>query len=520
MNLLGPDSPGGKSEAIAPAIDLQSITKRFGQLFANDNCSFQVAAGTIHGIIGENGAGKSTIVKILYGLYQPDSGKIILNGRPVDFKSPLDAIHAGIGMVHQHFMLVPTLSVWQNICLGAEPSLVSNNRDEVLRMLRPIAEEFDLNLDWDLPVEALPIGGQQQVEILKLLYRSSRILILDEPTAVLTPGEVESFFARLKRLRDQGRTILIITHKLKEILAITSHLTVMRQGRVIGTYATHSMGERDLAEKMVGRDLQALPPRKRVPTTEPALRLEGLTLASPLRLGSAKSVLFDVNLEVAKGEIVGIAGVDGNGQKPLLDILAGLERGFSGKVEVLGRPIADHRTYWWKQNGVAFIPQDRLSEGVIPEMTAEENFLLGHHREADFLERGLFSSEKIFSSQQAAFTRFDVRPNQPKTKLRYFSGGNQQKGVFARELARKVQLLVAAHPTRGVDVGAIEFIHSEILRLREQGVGILLISSELDEVLALADRIVVLYEGHIQGACDRVAAKPETLGLWMAGSHS
>jgi general nucleoside transport system ATP-binding protein len=498
------------------AFEFQSITKAFGPVVANASVSFGVARGTIHAVVGENGAGKSTIMKILYGMYAPDEGKILVESKHVDFRSPQDAIQSGIGMVHQHFMLVPTLPVWQNVVLGQEPGSWYLSRSKSLKALQAIRDEFGLQVDLLACVEDLPVGQQQQVEILKLLYRKAEILILDEPTAVLTPQEVTLLLDRLKRLRDLGKTIVFISHKLKEILSFAQNVTIMRQGKVVETLPTQELTEALLAEKMVGRKLLQLPVRRPVDmATQPRIQIQNLTA---YRQGQKK--LDQIALMVRPGEILGIAGVDGNGQNELVEVLMNTFRDYQGEVLLDGMPLKDSNTYELKQTGLAVIPPDRLKQAVILDFSVKENFILGHHWEQEYVRRGIFQTARIQSEVEKALDTFDVRPRQPEWPMSGLSGGNQQKVVLAREFARPVRLLVAAQPTRGVDIGAIEFIHSQFIQKRDEGAAILLISTELEEILQLSDRIAVMYEGRIQGECLRADADEGTLGLWMTGGKS
>jgi general nucleoside transport system ATP-binding protein len=494
------------------AFSFDSVSKRFGAVLANSSISFGVQDQSIHGVVGENGAGKSTIMKLLYGLYSPDAGTITVRGKPVTFRSPQDAIAEGIGMVHQHFMLVPTLAVWENVVLGSEPYAWSSNRKKSLQRLSQIQSEFGFHLDLEAKVETLPVGLQQQVEILKILYREAKILIFDEPTAVLTPQEVDTFIERLRGLRAQGKTIVFISHKLKEILKLTDRVTVMRQGKVVGSWETPSLTETSLAEAMIGRKMQPLPHRTPTPAAEPVLMADRLSVTA-----SKRRVLSELSFALRAGEVVGIAGVDGNGQQEWIEILSRVRNDYEGRLLWKGQDYRSWSTYEFKQKGLGVIPPDRLHEAVILDFSLSENVLLGHHFAPEVTRGG-----RVFWSRLAQMTsdlihRFDIRPNEPEARMGGLSGGNQQKLVVSRELSRNTELLVAAHPTRGVDIGAIECIHSEILRLRDQGAAVILFSSELEEILALSDRILVLYNGKIQGECTRSEANETQLGLWMTG---
>jgi len=497
------------------AFAFHEITKTFGTVKANQDVSFSVASGTVHGVVGENGAGKSTIMKILYGMYAPDSGFIEVRGKRETIARPQDAIGLGIGMVHQHFMLVPTLEVWKNLILGAEPGMLLSEH-KVLTQLQELQSEYGFQLDLRAKVEDLAVGQQQQVEILKLLYRKAEILILDEPTAVLSPQEVEQLFTRLGTLVSRGRTIVLITHKLKEILRFTHSVTIMRQGKVVETVPTETLNENTLAEHIIGRKRKPLPQRKYFPIDNPSfLELKDLTLER--KYGES---LHKINLTVRSGEILGVAGIEGNGQALLVDCLAGVERRYQGFAQLNGREIKRADPYALRQSDFALIPPDRHREAAILDFTLEENFALGHHREKFASRHGILQRKSRREAAVTGMQDFDVRPPDPTAIFGRLSGGNQQKLVLARELAHQVKTVVAAHPTRGVDIGAIERIHGELLALRDQGAAILLFSSELEEILALADRIVVLNDGRIVGECQRKDATETQLGLWMTGGSA
>ncbi len=489
---------------MAELIRFENVSKTFGEVKANHGVSFSIHQGSLHGIVGENGAGKSTIMKILYGMYPVDSGEIFFQGKPVHFKSPLDAIQRGLGMVHQHFMLVPTLKVWENIVLGSEPEGIRLHPSEIISELSLLQKEFGFNLDLEATIEDLSVGIQQQVEILKLLYRKAETLILDEPTAVLTPQEVDSLFAKLKTLKQQGKTIVLITHKLKEILSWTEFVTVMRHGAVVETVETKSLTENSLAEKIIGRKQKPLPKTQtNVSDSHPILELKNVSYDK----------LKNLSFSVKKGEIVGIAGIDGNGQAELADLLAGVgfpesgELCYDGKTAVAGKTLP-----------LAMIPPDRHAQAAILEFTVEENAILGLQRSPRFREKVLLSKTKISDFAKNVMEAFDVRPRNCKAIFSGLSGGNQQKLVVGRESEKNAACLVACHPTRGVDIGAIEFIHSHLISLKNQGKGILLISSELDEILALSDRVIVLYHGSVAGEKIASEATERELGLWMTGA--
>lgn len=516
----------GSAEAESQfAVEFEAVSKRFGAVRANDEVSFCVRPGTIHAIIGENGAGKSTSMKMLYGMDAPDSGRIKVFGREVKFSSPRQAIAAGIGMVHQHFMLAMPFPVWENIVLGEEevPWFGVLPKSRVLKKLNALAETYGLIADWETPVEELPVGIQQRVEILKLLYRDSKILILDEPTAVLTPQEVQDLLVQLKRLREEGKTVLIITHKLKEILQIADEATVLRGGRVVSRFNLNErrVGIAEIAESMVGRPVDLEGSYERKARGEVALRAEALEFR----------MLKNFSLEVCAGEILGIVGVEGNGQSDLLEaLLLGKrhQRAVKGRIEMLGRTVFCSSSIEKSKTpvamsaaeildlGVGWIPEDRHRDGVLLSQSMRENVLLGYQR-GKFSKNGWLRLQSLRRESQEVIHAFDVRPDDPEWIVGQMSGGNQQKLVVGREFMRNPRLLVAAQPTRGVDVGAIEFIHQKLIDARNQGVGVLLVSSELDEVFKLADRLVVIYSGNHVGELKREEFDEKRVGRAMAG---
>ncbi|MBB1497569.1 ABC transporter ATP-binding protein [Paracoccus sp. MC1862] len=499
-----------------PAIELRGISKAFGPVQANRDISLVVPSGTIHGIVGENGAGKSTLMSILYGFYRPDAGQIMVGGRDAGITDSQSAIRAGIGMVFQHFKLVPNFTVVENVILGAEDgALLAPSVTRARKELRRLAAEYQLNVNPDAVVETLSVGHQQRVEILKALYRQADILILDEPTGVLTPAEADHLFRILKGLRDRGKTVILITHKLREIMEITDNTSVMRRGEMVATVPTRETSPEALAELMVGRKVLLRVDKAPAAPGAPVLELGGLRMVD--RAGVER--LRGIDLTVRAGEILGIAGVSGNGQTQLLDILGGYpEAGaqVTGTARVAGRPLAlsgtDARAR--RQLGIANIPEDRQAEGLVMEFSAWENTVLGHHREGG----ALMDNVAIRSKAAAKMERFDVRPRDPDLPARNFSGGNQQKIVVAREIESRPILLLVGQPTRGVDIGAIEFIHRRLIELRDAGAAILLVSVELDEIMALSDRIAVMFDGRIMGERlpDRTSAAE--LGLLMAGA--
>jgi simple sugar transport system ATP-binding protein len=499
-----------------PALELRGIDKRFGAVHANRAISFSAARGSIHGLIGENGAGKSTLMNIVYGFYTADAGEVWVQGRRAQIRRPAEAIAAGIGMVHQHFMLVQNFSALENIILGAEGGrrlLAGEARARA--ELERLARDYGLEAPLDEPVERLPVGLQQRVEILKALYRGAEILILDEPTAVLTPQEADQLFRLLRRLRDEGKTVLLVTHKLREILAVTDRVTVLRQGSVVAEVATAGTSAAQLAEKMVGRAVSLRV--EKTPARPGRVLLEVRDLEVRDRLGVAR--LRGANFDLRAGEIVGVAGVAGNGQSELLETLAGLVSPSRGQIRLDGRDLAAAGPGAGRRRslGLAHVPEDRLRMGVVAGFSAAENAILGYQA-APAYQRGPWLDWRAVRADCARkMQSWDVRPPQPELPLAAFSGGNQQKLVLAREVDSRPQVLLIGQPTRGVDIGAIEFIHRRLVALRDEGKAILLVSVELDEILGLADRILVMAGGEITGELARAEATEEKIGLLMAG---
>jgi general nucleoside transport system ATP-binding protein len=502
-------------------LELRNITKRFGDVLANDHVNIVVEPGTIHAIVGENGAGKSTAMRIAYGFYTADGGEILVDGETQRIDSPHDAIRLGIGMVHQHFMLVETMTVAENIVLGAEPGTpASLDLGGARQRIRALSEEFKLAIDPNASIESLSVGQEQRVELLKALYREARLLILDEPTAVLTPQEVEEFFAILRRMREQGKTVVIITHKLSEVLAISDSVTVMRDGRVVGRLKTMETNAAELARLMVGRDVLL---RVEKPDAAPAatvLSVEDLRVTT--RDGAVR--VEGLSFEVRAGEIVGIAGVEGNGQTELIEALAGLTEPahLTGRVQFEGREITTASARERKQLGIAHIPEDRHRRGLLLDFDLAENSILGvHYRKPVVSGVGgvMLDNVAIDGRVRRIIKDFDVRPANPELPARSLSGGNQQKLIIGREFDLQPKLLLVAQPTRGVDIGAIEFIHRKLVALRDAGCAILLVSAELEEVTALADRLLVIHEGRIAGEVDPKVATTEEIGLLMTGGH-
>ena len=516
--------PAAPARAAGPrvAVALSGINKRFGATRANRDVSLEVAKGSIHGVIGENGAGKSTLMSILYGFYRADSGSIEIDGRAAEIASPADAIAAGIGMVHQHFMLVEPLTVLENVLLGAEQGpLLHHGLRRARAALARLEQEYGLEVDVDARVEDLPVGIQQRVEILKALYRGAETLILDEPTGVLTPQEADELFRILAALKEQGRTMILITHKLREIMAVTDRVTVMRRGVVVANVSTADTSREHLAELMVGRKVLL---RVEKSPAEPG---PVLLQADHLDFTDAAGVrrLRDVSLTVRRGEIVGIAGVAGNGQSELLALLSGITQPDSGTLTVNGavlwdagdtaRGTADARRM--RHAGLGHVPEDRQRMGLVASFAANESSILGYHDDGAYNGPVLMHRRRIIASSQRQMNEFDVRPADPLLRCDGFSGGNQQKIIVARELDRDPDVLLIGQPTRGLDIGAIESIHRRLIALRDQGKAILLVSVELDEIMSLSDRILVLFDGAIAGEVAGAAATEQTLGALMAG---
>ena len=497
-----------------PVLELRSITKRFPGVLANDQVDFDLRRGEVHALLGENGAGKSTLMNILYGLYRHDEGDILLDGKPADISSPHAAIAAGIGMVHQHFMLIPVMTVAENIVLAAEPRTggVFLDTRGAERRVRELAEQFKFAIDPHAKVEDITVGQQQRVEILKALYRKADILILDEPTAVLTPQEAIELFEILKRLVAEGMSVIFISHKLNEVLEIADRITVLRRGRRIDTVPGEGATEQGLARMMVGRDVLLRVEKQPAKPAAEALTVEDLHVVDDRGLEAVKGVSFAVRA----GEILAIAGVDGNGQTELIDAITGLRKPESGRITVAGRDLTGATAHEFLQEGVGHIPEDRHRRGLVLEFTLAENLILHDYARPPFGRRGFLNPRRIAESARTLLREFDVRGGTPSTLASALSGGNQQKVVVAREVARDPQVLVAAQPTRGLDVGAIEFVHRRLVEQRDAGKAVLLISLELEEVLSLADRILVVYEGRIVGEFDPSVTEEE-LGIAMTG---
>ncbi len=499
-----------------PAIELRGIDKRFGPVHANKAIDLTVERGTIHGIIGENGAGKSTLMSILYGFYAADAGDIRVAGKPVSIRSSDDAIAAGIGMVHQHFMLVEPFTVLENVILGAEGgALLKGGQDRARAELQRIERDYKLEVDPDAVVGELSVGAQQRVEILKALFRGAETLILDEPTGVLTPAEADRLFEILGVLKKQGKTILLITHKLREIMAITDRVSVMRRGEMVATFATARTSPAELAEAMVGRRVLLRVDKVEAKPGRVLLEVERLRV-----LDEKKVVrVHDMSFSIRAGEIVGIAGVAGNGQSELLEAIAGIRPLAGGIIRIDGKDVSSDGldAKEMRGHGLGHVPEDRMRMGLVKPFSAYESAILGYHDDKRFGAGWLLDTSAMVADLATKMTTYDVRPRDPNLKTANFSGGNAQKVVLAREMERDPALLLVGQPTRGVDIGAIEFIHRRLLAMRDKGKAILLVSVELDEIMALSDRILVMCGGRLMGECPAKGADVNAIGLLMAG---
>jgi simple sugar transport system ATP-binding protein len=495
-------------------LELKNIRKTFGDTVANDNVSITVHTGTIHAVVGENGAGKSTAMKIVYGFYTADSGDIFLNGKKVNIRNPHDAIALGIGMVHQHFMLVDTMTVAENIILGAETGTAASlDLEKANEDIKKLSDELKLEIDPQAVIEDLSVGLQQRVELLKALYRNADLLILDEPTAVLSPQEVEEFFGILRRMKEQGKTVVIITHKLDEVLAISDEVTVMRDGKTVGNVKTSETNAKELARMIVGRDVLLRVEKTDARPSAEVLKVSGLSVS-----GNHGPAVKGVSFNVHAGEIVGIAGIEGNGQTELIEALAGLARPTSGTISLNGKDVTRASARELKELGVAHIPEDRHRRGLLLNSDLAENSILGvHYRPPVASAAGMINTAAVERRVSEIIERFDVRPPDPTLTARSLSGGNQQKLIIGREFELHPKLLLVSQPTRGVDIGAIEFIHRKLIELRDSGAAVLLVSAELEEVTALADRLLVIREGEIVGEVDPKVTSVEEIGLMMTG---
>lgn len=498
------------------ALEARNITKHFPGVVANDRVNFKLRKGEIHALLGENGAGKSTLMNVIYGLYAPEDGEIFVDGEQVQIADPKDAIARGIGMVHQHFMLVPVFTVTENIVLGAEitrgPTL---DMRTARQQIRTLSKEHGLEVDPDAYVEDLPVGVQQRVEIVKALYREARILVLDEPTAVLTPQEAEDLFSIMRQLTERGVSIIFITHKLKEVLAVADSITVMRRGKVVGTVTPAGMDEQQLAAMMVGRDVLLHVEKDEAHPSAPILEVHNLTVKDERGVEAVR----DLSFEVRGGEVLGIAGVQGNGQTQLAEALTGLRRPEAGTFLIDGQEMPFHNPRYLVEKGLAHIPEDRRKHGLVLPYSIVDNLVLNTYYREPYARGFQRNQAAMVANAEKLIKEFDVRTPGPFVSTGNLSGGNQQKVIVAREFSRPVKLLIANQPTRGLDVGSIEFIHRRIIEQRDDGVAVLLISAELDEILSLADRIAVMFHGRIVATMPAGKATREKLGLLMAGSE-
>jgi len=508
-----------QSDTAPFAIELKGISKAFGPVQANKDIAISVRRGTIHGIVGENGAGKSTLMSILYGFYKADAGEIFIDGTLTPIPDSQAAIRAGIGMVHQHFKLVENFTVVENVILGAEDgAMLRPSVAKARKLLTELADEYELHVDPDAVIEDLSVGHQQRVEILKQLYRHADILILDEPTGVLTPAEADQLFRILARLKEEGKTIILITHKLREIMNVTDTVSVMRRGEMTATVKTAETSPEELAELMVGRKVLLHVDKAPANPGATVLQVRDLVVHDDQKVERLKGISFDIRA----GEILGVAGVSGNGQTELLEVLGGMIPATSGTILLNGEPLdltgkaSDGQSR--RARGIAHVPEDRQREGLIMPFAAWENMAFGYHHDAKYQKNRLFMDNRALKDDTAdKMDRFDVRPPNPLLDAKNFSGGNQQKIVVAREIERNPDLLLVGQPTRGVDIGAIEFIHKQIVALRDAGKAVLLISVELDEILSLSDRIAVMFDGKIMGERLPAETNEGELGLLMAG---
>jgi simple sugar transport system ATP-binding protein len=503
------------SEALA--LEVRNITKRFPGVLANDQVSLKLRKGEIHTLLGENGAGKSTLMNVIYGLYRQDEGEIFINGKEAEINNPHDAIAKGIGMVHQHFMLVPVFTVVENMILGHEvtkgPSLDLRG---ARRQIRQVSQDYGLEVDPDAVIEDIPVGVQQRVEILKALYRDAKILVLDEPTAVLTPQEVEDLFRIMRQLTDRGVSIIFISHKLKEVLAISDSITVMRRGRVVGATTPSETDENGLAAMMVGREVILSIDKAPAKPGEVVLDVEGLTVLDERKV----EVVRNVSFQVRSGEILGVAGVQGNGQTELVETLTGLRGKNGGTITLSGEVVLSLNPRALVERGMGHVPEDRHKHGLVLPYSIADNEVLCTYYQSPFAH-GLQRDDKaIFQNADHLIKQFDIRAPSAHVSASKLSGGNQQKVIVAREFSRPIRLLVVNQPTRGLDVGSIEYIHEQIVEIRDKGAAVLLISAELDEVLSLADRIAVMFHGEIVAVLDVADASKSELGLLMAGSEA
>ncbi len=498
-------------------IEMNNITKIFPGIKANDNITLKLKPGSIHALLGENGAGKSTLMSVLFGLYQPEEGEIRVKGQPMKITSPNVATELGIGMVHQHFKLVDCFTALENIVLGSEPkkSLGRVDYDIARKKVEDISEKYNLKVDLDATIDSISVGMQQRIEILKMLYRDAEILIFDEPTAVLTPDEIDGLMEVMRNLAREGKSIIVITHKLREIKAVASECTVIRKGKGIGTVDVANTSIQEMADLMVGRKVSFKIDKTQANPTETVLKVEGLNATNSRGVQSLKNVTFDVRA----GEILGVAGIEGNGQTELINAITGLDKKFEGKILLNGEDITKKSIRQKTLAGIGHIPEDRHKHGLVLEYSIEENAVLQEYFKSTYSKFGFLNREAMKRKANEIIERFDVRSGQGAiTRTRSMSGGNQQKVIVGREITRQPDLLIAAQPTRGLDVGAIEFIHKELIDARDSGKAVLLVSLELDEILNVSDRVIVMYEGEVVGELTTADTDEREIGLYMSGS--
>jgi ABC-type uncharacterized transport system ATPase subunit len=498
-----------------PILELRGITKRFPGVLANDHIDLKLYKGEILALLGENGAGKTTLMNILYGLYSQDEGEIFIKGKPIDIKSPTNAIHAGIGMVHQHFMLIPVFTVTENVMLGNEYTRIGGflDKKKAAKQVLDISNQYNMHINPNTLIEDLPIGLQQRVEIIKILFHDAEILIMDEPSAVLTPQEVDELFKIMHNLIDQGKSIIFITHKLREVMECADRIMVIRAGKVVGEATPTKADPEKLAAMMVGRPVELKVVKELSKPQETVLKVENLTVVNK----DKKIEVDDISFEVRANEILGIAGVQGNGQTELVRCLTGLMKSEIGKISILGQVTTNYDPRQITELGVAHIPEDRQKDGLVLPIPVEDNLVLNTYYKEPFAKGIILQPEKIDENAVALIDDFDIRTPGPTVPVGGLSGGNQQKVIVAREFSRPIKLLIAAQPTRGLDVGSIEYIHRRLIEKRDEGCAILLVSTELDEVMQLSDRIAVMYRGKILAIVDAEIATKEDLGLLMAG---
>jgi simple sugar transport system ATP-binding protein len=503
---------------MAPVLELKNITKRFPGVLANDHINLTLEEGEIHALLGENGAGKTTLMNILYGLYEPDEGEVYVRGKELEVDEPKDAIAAGVGMVHQHFMLIPVFTVTENVMLGDETLKAGDFLDRAASAsrIREISESYHLDVDPDAYVRDLPVGVQQRVEIIKLLYREADILIFDEPTAVLTPQEADELFKIMRSLVEQGKSIIFITHKLREVLDVADRITVLRGGKVVGSTTPAEADKRKLAEMMVGRDVQLTLEKSDAQIGDPVLQVEELEVMDD----RGHLVVDKVSFDVRAGEILGIAGVQGNGQTELVEVLTGMRKSISGSVKILGEEATGATPRQVTEMGTAHVPEDRQRDGLVLTFTVADNLVLNTYYQEPFTKGVIMQDAVIRDEAEKLIEQFDIRTPSAFTTAGSLSGGNQQKVIVAREFSRPIRLLVASQPTRGLDVGSIEYIHGRILEKRDGGAAVLLVSPELDEIMQLSDRIAVMSRGKIIDIVDADKTSKEEVGLLMMGVTS